>query len=196
MVSASGSVLPTQLIYNAKTKRCLPKYNFPDWSLTSNHWCNFEKLVSLFEKIIFPYLKTKKEGLAYPSSQKERELLVLPHNLAINFHSLDITVNLKAKKSTINSNSKISHKFNTCYGDRVSNQLKRGGASCIVRMSLEMSYLELLHTRWIVKMYDCLKQQKGLIINGFGKAGITEAIKSANEVIVRIENPFTEKRAL
>lgn len=30
MVSASGSVLPTQLIYNAKTKRCLSKYNFPD----------------------------------------------------------------------------------------------------------------------------------------------------------------------
>ena len=43
-------------------------------------------------------------------------------------------------------------------------------------------------------MFDYLKQQNESIVNGFDKAGITEAVKSANEVFSRIENPFTQKR--
>ena len=45
-------------------------------------------------------------------------------------------------------------------------------------------------------MYDYLKQQMESILNGFDKAGITEAVKSANKVFARIGNPFTEKREL
>ena len=60
---------------------------------------------------------------------------------------------------------------------------------------MKMSNLKPLHVRWIVDMYTYLKQQKESILNGFDKAGITEAVKSANEVFAKIENPFTEKRA-
>ena len=60
---------------------------------------------------------------------------------------------------------------------------------------MKMADLRPLHARWIVDMYTYLKQQKESILNGFDKAGITEAVKSANEVFSRIENPFTEKRA-
>ena len=42
--------------------------------LTPNHWSNFEKCVSLFEKIIFLYLKTKKQELVY---QKEKYFLIV-----------------------------------------------------------------------------------------------------------------------
>ena len=62
-VSTSGSLLPIQLIYNGKTKRCLPKYDFLncfDVRFTPNHWSNFKTCDSLFVKIIFPYLKVKK----------------------------------------------------------------------------------------------------------------------------------------
>ena len=65
-----------------------------------------------------------------------------------------------------------------------------------VKVSLKMSDLKSLYARWIVEINDYLRQQKGSILNGFDKAGITETIKSANEVFTRIENPFTEKRAL
>ena len=58
-----------------------------------------------------------------------------------------------------------------------------------------MSDLKPVHVRWIVDMYTYLKQQKESILNGFGKASITEAFKSANEVFARIENPFAEKLA-
>ena len=43
-------------------------------------------------------------------------------------------------------------------------------------------------------MHDYLKQKKESILNDFGKAGITKAATSANEVFKRTENPFTEKR--
>ena len=71
-VTTSGSFLPVQLIYSGKTKRSIPEYDFPscfDVTFTPNHWSSNEKCVRLFEKIIFPYLKAKKEGLDYPKEQ-------------------------------------------------------------------------------------------------------------------------------
>ena len=71
-VTASGSFLPIQLIYSGKTKRSLPKFDFPKCfvvTFTRNHWSNYEKCVSLFKKIIFRYLKAKKKELGYPKEQ-------------------------------------------------------------------------------------------------------------------------------
>ena len=71
-VTASGLFLPIQLIYSGKTKRSLPKFGFPkcfNVTFAPNHWSNYEKCVSLFKKIIFPYLKSKKEELGYPKEQ-------------------------------------------------------------------------------------------------------------------------------
>ena len=64
-----------------------------------------------------------------------------------------------------------------------------------MKVSMKKSDLKPLHTRWLVDMYTYLKQQKESILNGFNKAGITKAVKSANEVFPKIENPFAEKRA-
>ena len=63
-VSASRSFLPISLIYNSKTKCSLPKYDFPNFfsvRFPLNHWSNFEKCVSLFEKIIFLYIQGKQK---------------------------------------------------------------------------------------------------------------------------------------
>ena len=211
-VTASGSFLPIQLIYSGNTKRSIPKYDFPscfDVTFTPNHWSNYEKCVRLFEKIIFTYLKAKKEELGYRKEQYSMivmdtfkgqdnvevkalcfkidcELVIVPHNLTNKLQPLDISINQKAKNF-------ISHKFNTWYPDRVSEQLKKGIAPGDVKVSMKMSDLKPVHARWLVDMYTYLKQQKKSILNGFDKAGITEPVKSANEVFGRIENPFAEK---
>ena len=39
-----------------------------------------------------------------------------------------------------------------------------------------------------------LKKQKDSIIKGFDAAGITEAIRFANDVFTRVESPFDEHR--
>lgn len=64
------------------------------------------------------------------------------------------------------------------------------------KLSLKIFDLKPLHARWVVEMYDYLKQQKVLSLNGFDKASIKEVVNSANEVIKRTENPFTENQPL
>ena len=130
-VSASGVILPIQLIYQEKTKRCLPKFKFPKEfhvTYTKNHWSNFEKWVELFKKVIFPYLQARKKKLGYPEEQysliimdtfkgqdneamkslcntNNCELAIVPHNLTNKFQPLELTINQKAKKY-------VSSKFN------------------------------------------------------------------------------------
>ena len=174
--TASGSFLPIKLIYSGKTKRSIPKYDFPiyfDVTFAPNYWSNYEKCVRLFKKIIIPYLKAKKEELGYPKEQyslivmdtfkgqdnaeikalclkNNCELVIVPQNLISKFHPLDISINQKAKKF-------ISHKFNTCYSDRVSEQLKKGVAPGDVKVSMKMSDLKPLHAHWIVDYVHLLK---------------------------------------
>ena len=64
-----------------------------------------------------------------------------------------------------------------------------------MKLAMKKCDLKPLHARWVVDMYTYLKQQKESILNGFDKTGITKAVKLANEVFPRIENPFAEKRA-
>ena len=170
-VTTSGSFLPIQLIYSGFAKSSLPKFDFPkcfDVTFTPNHWSNYEKCVSLFKKIIFPYLKSKKE-FGYPKEQyslivmdtfkgqdnadikrfclkNDCELVIVPYNLTNKFQPLDIFVNQKAKKF-------VSHKFNTWYADRVSEHLRRGAASGDVKVSMKLSDLKPLHARWIVQNF-------------------------------------------
>ena len=56
-----------------------------------------------------------------------------------------------------------------------------------MKVSVRMFDLKPLHARWIVDMDTCLKQQKELILNGFDKAGITEAVMSTNKIFARIK---------
>ena len=58
-VSMTGKFLPIQLIYEGKTPRCLPRFDFSaDFNVTisDNHWLNTEKSIELFEKVKFLYL--------------------------------------------------------------------------------------------------------------------------------------------
>ena len=116
------------------------------------------------------------------------KLVIAPHNLTKKFKPINVSINQKAKNF-------ISHKFNTWYADCVSEQLKKGVAPGDVKVSMKMSDLKPLHVRWTVDMHNYLKQQKESILNGCGKADITETLKSANEVFASIENCFAEKRA-
>ena len=71
-VSANGEFLPTQLIYEGKTKRCLPKYEFPPSfhvTFSANYWSNTEKTMEYFEHVIFPYFERQRKAKGYPTEQ-------------------------------------------------------------------------------------------------------------------------------
>ena len=69
--SMAGDFLPPQLIYQGKTRRCIPKVDFPgDWHVTfsANHWFNEGTMTDYIEKILLPYVERKRQELQLASS--------------------------------------------------------------------------------------------------------------------------------
>ena len=65
--SLAGDFLPVQLVYQGKTKKCLPYVEFPaNWHVTAtpNHWCNEVTTLDYVQKIIIPYIRRRKKSLA------------------------------------------------------------------------------------------------------------------------------------
>ena len=194
-VSMTGKFLPIQLIYEGKTPRCLPRFDFPaDFNVTfsDNQWSNTEKSNELFEKTIFSFLRQAKVSLKYPKEQMSLiimdafkrqdtdgildlcgkhmcQVVIVPHNLRNKFQQLDITVNKPTK-------SFISNKYNEWLSKQVSQQLEKG-----------------IHAKWILELYNDLCHQNEIILNDFKAASITEAVESANAALERIENPFSKQ---
>ena len=64
--SLRDDFLLIQLVYQGKTTKCLPSFDFPpSWDITfsDNHWSNEQTMLSYFEIVIFPYLQMKKAEL-------------------------------------------------------------------------------------------------------------------------------------
>ena len=64
--SFTGDFLPPQLVYQGKTVRCLPQFQFPpDWNITFSpyHWSNELTMNEYFEQIILLYISKKREDL-------------------------------------------------------------------------------------------------------------------------------------
>ena len=169
----SAEFLPIQVIYEDKTKRCLPKYTFPagfDATFSENHWSNTEKSLSFFNKIVF-HFKNVRKAKGYPDQQMSLIImdlfkgqgndevaklcrqnncaLIVPHNLINKFQPLDITVNKPAK-------SVIKDKYNMCYTEQVAKQLNEGKVPADVDVSLNLSEIKPLHAKWIYEMYEYL----------------------------------------
>lgn len=56
----SGDFLPIQLVYQGKTPRCHPHYQFPgDWHITHSpkHWSTEETMKDYLHEILFPYVE-------------------------------------------------------------------------------------------------------------------------------------------
>ena len=187
-----------QLIYEGKTPRCLPKdVEFPkefDVTFTPNHWSNEEKSKQLLDNVIFPYLKKKKKhDLGLPGNQKslliydvftgqtnenikeyieENDCVIVyvPNNMTHYFQPLDLTVNAVAKHF-------LKDKFELWYSNEVKKQLdERTEVYEIVKainskahsIPLKLSILKPIHGRWLLSLYDDLRNNKDIITDHKG----------------------------
>ena len=69
--SMLSDFLPPQLVYQGKTAKCLPSFQFSsNWSITyiANHWSNEETMELYITKIIMLYLADAKRKLKLPPS--------------------------------------------------------------------------------------------------------------------------------
>ena len=57
---------------------------------------------------------------------------------------------------------------------------------------IKLSVIKPLHAKWIVDLYNTLKDNKELAINGFRSTATNEAIENAKVIVEKVENPFKE----
>ena len=139
-ISMSGDFLPIQLVYQGKTTKCLPSFDFPpSWDITfsDNHWSNEQIVLSYFEKVIFPYLQKKKELQLEPDhpalllfdnfkaqctenllkllDTKNIDVAIIPANCTDRLQPLDLSINKAAKQF-------ICGKFQEWYTMQIFNQ--------------------------------------------------------------------------
>ena len=186
--SMSGDVLPFQLIYEGKTSRCLPSYNFPrgfDITCNPTHWSNEMTMLRYLDKVIFPYVAQKREDLGmsadFPalllfdnfSGQCTPEVLkmiythhmhvvLIPPNCTDRLQPLDLSVNKSVKDF-------LKRQFQEWYVDLVSAQVQK----CQVELiDLRLSIVKSLGAKWMNKLYDYLRSKPEIVCNGFRAAGI------------------------
>lgn len=210
-VNLTGEFLPIQLIYAGTTSRCHPKTKFPDsFHIThsSNHWSNEPIVIDYLNKIIFPYLKKKRESLKLRSDAKAllifdvfkgqttsavNDLLKnnnivfihVPNNHTNLFQPLDISVNKSAKAF-------IAEKYQDWYAMKVQEQLRKGVNPHDIKVDVKLSTVKPLHAKWIIEMYHHLRNSKNIITNGFRKAHITDSVFESFSLVNLCENPFQE----
>ena len=157
-------------------------------------------------KIIFPYIKSKRQALKPPENAKallifdvfkgqtsavnnllkKNDIIVIhvPNNHTNLFQPLDISVNKSAKCS-------IADKFQNRYAE-VFQQLNTGVTAHDFKVVVKLSIMKPLHAKWVIEMYHDLKRSKQIIVSGFTKAHITKVVSETDQLAQLCENPFAE----
>ena len=72
-VSATGELIPPQLLYEGKTERSHPHFNFPnDWDVwhTPYHWSSEATVLRYLDKVFIPYVEGKRQKAGFPPTQR------------------------------------------------------------------------------------------------------------------------------
>ena len=105
----------------------------------------------------------------------------VPANMTRYFQPLDLTINGVAKTF-------LKDKFGNWYAKEVTRQLDDGTGVYSVDVKLPLSVLKPIHARWLISLYDYLRNQTELIKKGFEQAGINDAI----DLELEKEDPFED----
>ena len=187
--TSAGDIFPFQLIYQEKTSACLPHISFPDgWHVMCMpyHWSNEEKMVEYLQKIIIPYVQRKrvelklapdhpalaifdvfkgqrKETISRILAKENIQVLNVPANCTGRLQPMDLSVNKSVKDF-------MRKKFQEWYASEMLKQLDEGADPKPV--DFRSSLMKPLGARWLISLYDYLKEHNSIIVNGFKAAGL------------------------
>ena len=162
-----------QLIYGGKTRKCLPRFKFPEklsFSYNETHYSNEKEICKFIEEILQPYIKKVIERGNLAADQKsfvimdvfkgqvtpmvlnlhkgsEIVVVLVPTNMTNFLQPLDLTVNGYVKKF-------MRGKFNVWYSLQIGNQLDAGKQLQEIDVPLRLSLLKPLYAEWLVECYN------------------------------------------
>jgi len=193
--SLVGDFLPIQVIYQGKTPRCHPRYQFPpDWDITHSpkHWSNEVTMLQYVKNIIVPYVKSTRgsfeddtpalviiDNFKGQITSSVTDLLesnnihvcLLPPNTTDLLQPMDLSVNKPAKDF-------LKRRFEDWYSQQVTKQFEGRDieSTDLQPISLSLPVLKELGAKWMVEMAEYFAENPQIIVNGFIRAGIAGAL--------------------
>ena len=183
-----------QLIYQGKTSACLPKVKFPSgWHITCtlNHWSNEEKTKEYIQKVILPYVESKRKELNLPQhfpalaifdvfkGQTTREVFQLlednhiyvvsiPANCMDRLQPMDLSVNKCIKDF-------MKKEFAAWYSEKVYEKLDEEVEEQ-TPVDLRLSVMKPLGAQWLINAFNYLLSNNEIVVNGFKASGIFDIL--------------------
>ena len=200
-----GDFLPVQLIYQGRSHRCHPHYEFPDdWHITHSprHWSTETTMLQYIENIILPYV----EGVRHRLGCGDSAALVIIDNFkgqitpavndlleSNNIHTCLLSPNttdrLQPLDISVNKSVKdyLKRRFNDWYAQQVVQQISGKSDDELENfelpaIDLSMARMKEISAEWIVDMAEYINQNPTFLVNGFIKSGITEALTGISEL--------------
>ena len=190
VVTMVGSFLPIQLIYQGKTPRCQPEFNFPkEFHVTqpSSHWADENTSIDMLKKILILYVEAKRKELGVTDKpwllicdvfkgqwtdavkdvvkESNGKMVPVPNNWTNYFQLLDLAVNKSSKDF-------LRQEAQSWYSQEIVKQMEAGKRPDEIKVDVRISVMKPLHAKWIVKYYDYARNNPDLIINGWKESGI------------------------
>ena len=195
-VTASGKLLPPQVIYQGKTQGCHAKVTFPEsWHIThsSSHWSTEETMLQFIDSVLVPYVVKTRHELDLADDhhalaifdvfkahhcdsvlKKLREnnihQVFVPAGCTSDLQPLDVSVNQEFK-------ALIKNHFSRWYANEVRQALDQGVKLQDVKIDLRATLIKPLHGNWLMLAISSLHTKQDLIKSGFEKSGILEYLK-------------------
>ena len=192
--------LSVQLICGGKNWKSLPKVNFPKlFSLSANpkRDSNEQESIKVLEEIIIPYVK--KEGERLGMEKDQAALLVIdvfkgqmtspvlkvlsnnnilfqsvPANFTYLFQPLDVQGGPNGFVKRL-----MKKKFTDSSAIQITLVIEEGKELETIEVTLKLSNIKLLHTKWLIEMYNemILHEGRKVCLKGCEGSGIKAAVE-------------------
>ena len=190
-VTASGHLLPPQVIYQGKTVGCHAKITFPDdWHIThsESHWSNEATMLQFIDNIIVPYISAMRRDFeladdhvalaifdVFAAQRCDSVLKKLRENhIRQVFVPATCTGELQPLDLSTNSDFKqiMKDSFTRWYANEVKQALDNREAIQDIKIDMRASVIKPPHANWLINAITILKNKHAVLTKGFEASGI------------------------
>jgi hypothetical protein len=217
-ITEAGQVLPTHIIFQGKTDRCLPNGQPPSdivWDYTDSHWQTPESYLRWIDRVLIPYkektIKEKslnsdswmilKHDLHYSHKDKKVLEYLNAHNIATVFVPAGCTDLLQECDTVVNKPFKDALKkaFTAHMHSELSKHLSSEGSNPTnFKPDLSMSKLKPLISLWIHQATKTLStpEMKETIKKAFVRDGLMSEIRSDSKKLQFLNKTLSDMQPL